>query len=81
MAKTKKELPLAPLERILRNAGAKRVSKEAVKEFSAVVADYAHRDHASRAPHSPGAEKMRNFSDKENAYLGRWDLLGLAGKE
>ena len=48
---------------------------------SAVVADYAHRDHASRAPHSPGAEKMRNFSDKENAYLGRWDLLGLAGKE
>ena len=41
MTKADKELPLAPLERLLRNVGAKRVSKEAVKEFAAVVGDYA----------------------------------------
>ncbi len=41
MAKAKKELPLAPLERLLRNSGSKRVSKEAVKEFAAVISDYA----------------------------------------
>lgn len=36
----KKDIPLAPLERILRRAGARRVSKSAVKEFSQVLADY-----------------------------------------
>jgi len=35
-------LPLAPLERLLRKTGAKRVSKGAVREFSVVIADYAH---------------------------------------
>ena len=43
MAKApKKDIPLAPLERLLRKAGAKRVSKSAVKEFAAVLADYAY---------------------------------------
>ncbi len=43
MVKTpKKDIPLAPLERLLRKAGAKRVSKSALKEFAVVLADYAH---------------------------------------
>lgn len=36
------DLPLAPLERLLRRAGAKRVSKSAVEEFAEVMADYTH---------------------------------------
>lgn len=38
----RKEIPLAPLERILRKAGAKRVSKEALKQFSDVLSEYAY---------------------------------------
>ena len=38
----KKDIPLAPLERILRKAGARRVSKSAVKEFAQVLSDYTH---------------------------------------
>lgn len=38
---SKKELPLAPLERLLKKAGARRVSKSAVEEFADVLADYA----------------------------------------
>ena len=37
MTKTKKILPLAPLERLLRKAGAKRVSQAACEEFARVV--------------------------------------------
>jgi histone H3/H4 len=40
--KPKKDIPLAPLERLLRRAGAKRVSKSALREFAVVLADYSH---------------------------------------
>ena len=43
MPKDKKELPLAPLERMLRKSGAYRVSKGAVKEFSNRLSDYCKR--------------------------------------
>ena len=39
--KRKGEIPLAPLERILKRAGARRVSKEALKEFATVLEDFA----------------------------------------
>ncbi len=35
------ELPLAPVDRILRSQGAKRVSEEAAKEFSEVLEEIA----------------------------------------
>lgn len=35
------ELPLAPVERIIRNQGAKRVSEEATKEFAEVLEEIA----------------------------------------
>ena len=35
-------MPLVPFERILKKAGAKRVSKSALIEFSEIIIDYAH---------------------------------------
>lgn len=49
MSKDKPKLPLTPFERILRKAGAKRVSKGAMKEFAARMADYASRLSAEAA--------------------------------
>ncbi|MFH8080748.1 MAG: NFYB/HAP3 family transcription factor subunit [Candidatus Aenigmatarchaeota archaeon] len=43
MAKDKEKLPLIPFERILKKAGAKRVSRGAMKEFAARMADYLYR--------------------------------------
>jgi histone H3/H4 len=39
----KKDLPLVPFERILKQAGAKRVSKSACEAFAEVMADYIFR--------------------------------------
>ncbi len=41
MAEKKQRLPLAPFERILKDSGAKRVSKSAMKEFAIVIEDIA----------------------------------------
>jgi len=41
MAVKKRRLPLAPFERILKDSGAKRVSKSAMKEFAMVVEEIA----------------------------------------
>lgn len=49
MVKDKEKLPLTPFERILRKAGAKRVSKGAMKEFASRMADYASRLSAEAA--------------------------------
>jgi len=37
-----KKLPLAPFERLLKKAGAKRVSKSALVEFAEVIINYAN---------------------------------------
>lgn len=41
MAVKKHRLPLAPFERILKDSGAKRVSKTAMKEFAVVTEELA----------------------------------------
>ncbi len=43
MVKDKEKLPLMPFERILKKAGAKRVSRGAMKEFAARMSDYLFR--------------------------------------
>ncbi|UCC91330.1 MAG: histone family protein [Candidatus Aenigmatarchaeota archaeon] len=51
----KHRLPLAPFERILKDAGAKRVSKTAMKEFAVVteeIADDLARDAVKFAKHA-----------------------------
>ncbi len=55
MPMKKHRLPLAPFERILKDAGAKRVSKTAMKEFAAVaeeIADDLARDAVKFAKHA-----------------------------
>jgi histone H3/H4 len=49
MVKDKEKLPLMPFERILKKAGAKRVSRGAMKEFAARMSDYIYRLSAEAA--------------------------------
>ncbi len=48
MARRKRIIPLAPVERIMRNAGAERISPEAVKALADILEDVA-KEIASKA--------------------------------
>ena len=62
--KRKGEIPLAPLERILKRVGARRVSKEALKEFATVLEDFAF-ELSSRAVKFAKHAKRKTLLDSD----------------
>ena len=74
MAKRTTPIPVAPLYRILRRAGASRVSEEAKREFVEVIVDIAERIAARAVELAKHAG--RKTVQEEDVRLARKDVVG-----
>ncbi|MEA3229504.1 MAG: histone [archaeon] len=63
-----KELPVAPFERILKKANAKRVSEEAAKELCNIMEDIAN-DFAAEAVKAANHAKRKTVKDIDITFV------------